>query len=81
MENVSGVLVRFKDQIFSYMNVPGVQIGLVDVVEILIISMLFYKVLIWIKTTGFVLMMRGFWFIPMGSIWRVAGRWEPSATA
>ena len=43
MENVSGVLVRFKDQIFSYMNVPGVQIGLVDVVEILIISMLFYK--------------------------------------
>ena len=23
MENVSGVLVRFKDQIFSYMNVPG----------------------------------------------------------
>ena len=26
--------------------------------------------LIWIKTTGFVLMMRGFWFIPMGSIWR-----------
>ena len=33
------------------MNVPGVQIGLVDVVEILIISMLFYKVLIWIKTT------------------------------
>ena len=23
------------------------------------------------KTTGFVLMMRGFWFIPMGSIWRV----------
>ena len=51
MENVSGVLVRFKDQIFSYMNVPGVQIGLVDVVEILIISMLFYKVLIWIKTT------------------------------
>ena len=51
MENVSGVLVRFKDQIFSYMNVPGVHIGLVDVVEILIISMLFYKVLIWIKTT------------------------------
>ena len=37
--------------------------------------------LIWIKTTGFVLMMRVFWFIPMGSIWRVVGRWEPSATA
>ena len=32
MENVSGVLVRFKDQIFSYMNVPGVQIGLVDTI-------------------------------------------------
>ena len=37
--------------------------------------------LIWIKTTGFVSMMRVFWFIPMGSIWRVVGRWEPSATA
>lgn len=37
--------------------------------------------LIWIKTTGFVSMMRVFWFIPMGSIWRVAGKWEPLAIA
>lgn len=51
MDNVSGVLVRFKDQFLSFTNVPGVKIGVIDIIEILIISVLFYHVLIWIKNT------------------------------
>lgn len=51
MENVAGVMIRFKDQIMSFTNMPGVKIGVIDIIEILIISVLFYHVLIWIKTT------------------------------
>lgn len=51
MENISGAIIRFKDKFLSLVNVPGVRIGIVDLVEILIISVLFYHVLIWIKTT------------------------------
>lgn len=51
MENVRAVIERFMDKAFEYMNVPGVKMGLVDLIEILIISVLFYHVLIWIKTT------------------------------
>lgn len=51
MENVSGVLVRFKDQFLTFTNVPGVKIGVIDIIEILIISVLFYNILLWIKTT------------------------------
>lgn len=51
MENVSGVLVRFKDQFLTFTNVPGVKICVIDIIEILIISVLFYNILLWIKTT------------------------------
>ncbi len=51
MENVRAVIERFMDKVFAYLNVPGVRISLVDLIEILIISVLFYNILIWIKTT------------------------------
>ena len=51
MENVNGVLVRFKDQFLTFTNVPGVKICVIDIIEILIISVLFYNILLWIKTT------------------------------
>ena len=52
MDNVSGVLIRFKDQFLTFTNVPGIKIGVIDIIEILIISVLFYHILLWIKTTG-----------------------------
>ena len=51
MDNVSGVLIRFKDQFLTFTNVPGIKIGVIDIIEILIISVLFYHLLLWIKTT------------------------------
>ena len=51
MENVSGVLVRFKDQFLTFTNVPGVKICVIDIIEILIISVLFYNILLRITTT------------------------------
>ena len=51
MDNVSGVLIRFKDQFLAFTNVPGIKIGVIDIIEILIISVLFYHILLWIKTT------------------------------
>ena len=38
MDNVSGVLIRFKDQFLTFTNVPGIKIGVIDIIEILIIS-------------------------------------------
>ena len=49
MDNVSGVLIRFKDQFLTFTNVPGIKIGVIDIIEILIISVLFYHILLWIK--------------------------------
>ena len=40
MDNVSGVLIRFKDQFLTFTNVPGIKIGVIDIIEILIISVL-----------------------------------------
>ena len=51
MDNVSGVLISFKDQFLTFTNVPGIKIGVIDIIEILIISVLFYHILLWIKTT------------------------------
>ena len=34
----SGVLIRFKDQFLTFTNVPGIKIGVIDIIEILIIS-------------------------------------------
>ena len=45
MDNVSGVLIRFKDQFLTFTNVPGIKIGVIDIIEILIISVLFYHIL------------------------------------
>ena len=47
MDNVSGVLIRFKDQFLAFTNVPGIKIGVIDIIEILIISVLFYHILFW----------------------------------
>ena len=44
MDNVSGVLIRFKDQFLTFTNVPGIKIGVIDIIEILIISVLFYHI-------------------------------------
>ncbi len=51
MENISGMLSGFWEQTFGILGLSDVVINPVDVIEILIISFLFYQVLLWIKNT------------------------------
>lgn len=51
MQRAAGIFGNLKDIITTYVGFPNVDFGVVDLVEILIISVLFYEVLIWIKTT------------------------------
>ncbi|WP_456297739.1 diadenylate cyclase CdaA [Lachnobacterium bovis] len=41
----------FKERISLYLNLPSFQMSVIDIIEILIISVLIYHVLIWIKNT------------------------------
>lgn len=51
MKNLSGMLNEFFEKASSYLGMPDVSMTLVDLIEIIIISVLFYHVLIWIKKT------------------------------
>ena len=51
MQRFAGMLGNFKETLTTYVGFPNVEFGIVDLLEILILSVLFYEVLIWIKTT------------------------------
>lgn len=51
MQSFLGMLNAFADKVASYVSIPNISISTVDIIEILIISVLFYHVLVWIKDT------------------------------
>lgn len=51
MQNFLGRLSEFYDQAAALLGMPDISMSWVDVVEILIISFLFYHILLWIKST------------------------------
>lgn len=51
MERISGMLNQFNDQASVLLGMSDVMISWVDIIEILIISFLFYHVLLWVKNT------------------------------
>ena len=51
MENISGMLNEFTEKTSLVLGMSDIKIAFGDVVEILIISFLFYHVLLWIKNT------------------------------
>ena len=51
MRSFIGMLSAFVDKASTYISVPNISISIIDIIEILIISVLFYHVLVWIKNT------------------------------
>ena len=51
MQNFLGRLSEFYDQAAALLGMPDISMSWVDIVEILIISFLFYHILLWIKST------------------------------
>ena len=51
MRQFAGMLSEFYDKASTILGLPDISISWVDVVEILIISFLFYHILLWIKST------------------------------
>lgn len=51
MQNLLGKLSELYDQAASFLGMPDISMSVVDVIEILIISFLFYHILLWIKST------------------------------
>lgn len=51
MQYLLGLVSKVRDLASNYITMPDVSMSIVDIIEILVISVLFYHVLIWIKTT------------------------------
>ena len=51
MQNFLGTLSQFYDNATGLFGMPDISFSIVDIVEILIISFLFYHILLWIKNT------------------------------
>ena len=51
MRSFIGMLSAFVDKASTYISIPNISISIIDIIEILIISVLFYHVLVWIKNT------------------------------
>ncbi|MEE1008495.1 MAG: diadenylate cyclase CdaA [Agathobacter sp.] len=51
MQNISGMIGVFAEKLTKYIGMPKLSLRLSDFIEIMIISVLFYHVLVWIKTT------------------------------
>ncbi|SDY20077.1 diadenylate cyclase [Lachnobacterium bovis DSM 14045] len=51
MQDFWASMEAFKERISLYLNLPSFQMSVIDIIEILIISVLIYHVLIWIKNT------------------------------
>ena len=51
MQNFLGTLSQFYDNATGLFGMPDISFSFVDIVEILIISFLFYHILLWIENT------------------------------
>lgn len=51
MQNFGAMLSEFYDQAVTLLGMPDISMSVVDIIEILIISFLFYQFLLWIKST------------------------------
>ena len=51
MEDFIGMFSAFNDNVSTVVGLPDISISVVDIVEILIIAVLIYHVLLWIKST------------------------------
>lgn len=51
MQYFLGMISRIKELISDYITMPKVSINFIDVIEILIIAVLFYYVIVWVKST------------------------------
>lgn len=51
MRNIRDVMENFNDKMSSVLGMANITITFVDIIEILIVSFLFYHVLIWVKST------------------------------
>lgn len=51
MQNLLGKLSELYDQAATFLGMPDISVSVVDIIEILIISFLFYHILLWIKST------------------------------
>lgn len=51
MQNLLGKMSELYDQAATFLGVPDISVSVIDFIEILIISFLFYHILLWIKST------------------------------
>lgn len=51
MEQIADMFSRFSENLVRYLGISDIKLTMVDLVEVLIISFLFYNVLLWIKST------------------------------
>ena len=65
MRSFIGMLSAFVDKASTYISIPNISISIIDIIEILIISVLFYHVLVWIKNTRAWNLFKGIIVIPI----------------
>ena len=65
MQNFLGTLSQFYDNATGLFGMPDISFSFVDIVEILIISFLFYHILLWIKNTRAWNLFKGIIVIPL----------------
>ena len=51
MQNISDVMLRFGNRVSNVLGMASLTMTFVDIIEILIVSFLFYRILIWVKST------------------------------
>ena len=51
MQNLLGKINELYDQAATFFGMPDISMSVIDVIEILIISFLFYHILLWVKST------------------------------
>ena len=51
MQNISDVMLKFGNKLSNVLGMTNLTITFVDIIEILIVSFLFYRILVWVKST------------------------------
>lgn len=51
MQNISDVMLRFGNRVSNVLGMASLTMTFIDIIEILIVSFLFYRILIWVKST------------------------------
>ena len=51
MQNISDVMLKFGNKLSNALGMTNLTMTFVDIIEILIVSFLFYRILIWVKST------------------------------